>query len=85
MSASTASANSTVRCFCARWVSKTDEQILRTFYRVSKINIKDKKLLWNVDESLIGLKLSHAINDKAGETVVPQGSKITAGLMQGNP
>ena len=39
---------------------KTDEQILRTFYRVSKIGIKDKKLLWNVDEGLTGLKLSYA-------------------------
>ena len=33
---------------------KTDEQILRAFYRVSKIRIKDKKLLWNVDEGLTG-------------------------------
>ena len=30
---------------------ETDEQILRTFYRISKINIKDKKLFWNVDEN----------------------------------
>ena len=57
---------------------KTDEQILRAFYRVSKINIKDKKLLWNVDEGLTGLKLSHAITAKGGETVVGQGKKITS-------
>ena len=31
---------------------ETDEQILRTFYRISKLNIKDKKLFWNVDENL---------------------------------
>src|SRR5881397_2291050 len=37
---------------------KTDEQILRTFYRIDKINIKDKKLYWVVDDGLIGLKLS---------------------------
>jgi DNA-directed RNA polymerase beta subunit len=42
-SVSTASANSTARCFCARSASKTDEQILRAFYRVSKISIKDKQ------------------------------------------
>jgi DNA-directed RNA polymerase subunit beta len=59
---------------------KTDEQILRAFYRVSKINISDKKLLWNVDESLVGLKLSHPINAKGGETVVAQGKKVTSGL-----
>ncbi len=61
---------------------KTDEQILRAFYRVSKIDIKDKKLFWNVDESLIGLKLSHAITTKSGETVVAQGKKITASLFK---
>ena len=59
---------------------KTDEQILRAFYRVSKISIKDKKLLWNVDEGLTGLKLSYAIAAKTGETVVAQGKKITSGL-----
>jgi DNA-directed RNA polymerase subunit beta len=59
---------------------KTDEQILRAFYRVSKISIKDKKLLWNVDEGLTGLKLSYAITAKTGETVVGQGKKITSTL-----
>ena len=57
---------------------KTDEQILRAFYRVSKISIKDKKLLWNVDEGLTGLKLSYAVTGKGGETVVGQGKKITS-------
>src|SRR5579859_3055301 len=55
---------------------KTDEQILRTFYRIDKINIKDKKLFWVVDDGLIGLKLSHAIGTKS-ETIVGQGKKIT--------
>src|SRR3954464_2821814 len=56
---------------------KTDEQILRAFYRVSKLNIKDKKIYWNVDEGLTGLKLSHAVTTKTGEQVVAQGKKIT--------
>jgi len=59
---------------------KTDEQILRAFYRVSKISVRDKKLLWNVDEGLTGLKLSHAIATKSGDTVVGQGKKITSTL-----
>jgi DNA-directed RNA polymerase subunit beta len=59
---------------------KTDEQILRAFYRVSKISLKDKKLFWNVDEGLTGLKLSYAISAKGGETVVGQGKKITSTL-----
>src|SRR6202522_197587 len=61
---------------------KTDEQILRAFYRVSKISIKEKKLLWNVDEGLTGLKLSYAINAKNGDTVVAQGKKITPSLFK---
>ncbi|HWR53620.1 MAG TPA: DNA-directed RNA polymerase subunit beta [Bryobacteraceae bacterium] len=70
---------------------KTDEQILRTFYQVDKITIKDKKLLWNLPPvvkdkdyktSLQGLKLSHAILNKAGETVVPQGRKITGTVLR---
>jgi DNA-directed RNA polymerase subunit beta len=59
---------------------KTDEQILRAFYRVSKIAVQDKKLKWNVDEGLRGLKLSCAIAGKGGETVVAQGKKITESL-----
>ncbi|MFB3828474.1 MAG: DNA-directed RNA polymerase subunit beta, partial [Bryobacteraceae bacterium] len=59
---------------------KTDEQVLRAFYRVSKISVRDKRLFWNVDEGLQGLKLSHAITTKSGETVVPQGKKITGSL-----
>jgi DNA-directed RNA polymerase subunit beta len=59
---------------------KTDEQILRAFYRVSKISLKENKLLWNVDEGLTGLKLSYAITAKGGETVVGQGKKITPNL-----
>jgi DNA-directed RNA polymerase subunit beta len=59
---------------------KTDEQILRAFYRVSKMEIRDKKLFWNVDENLTGLKLSHAIATKGGEAVVGQGKKITPSL-----
>src|SRR5215469_4340363 len=61
---------------------KTDEQILRAFYRVSKLSIKDKKLFWNVDENLIGLKLSYAVTAKTGETVVAQGKKITSSVFK---
>ncbi|MGB7763365.1 MAG: DNA-directed RNA polymerase subunit beta [Bryobacteraceae bacterium] len=61
---------------------KTDADILRTFYRISKISLKDKKLYWNVDEGLTGLKLSHAIATKGGETVVAQGKKITPSVFK---
>ena len=61
---------------------KTDEQILRAFYKVTKISPRDSKLFWNVDEALAGMKLSHAITNAAGETVVQQGKKVTSSLMK---
>ncbi len=56
---------------------KTDSEIIRAFYKLSTITLKESKLLWNVNSSLIGMKLSHAINGKNGDQVVPQGRKIT--------
>ncbi|MEO7649009.1 MAG: DNA-directed RNA polymerase subunit beta, partial [Bryobacteraceae bacterium] len=61
---------------------KTDEQILRTFYRIDQLSIKDKKLYWTVSDGLLGLKLSHAITTKTGDTIVTQGKKITPSLMK---
>jgi DNA-directed RNA polymerase subunit beta len=60
---------------------KTDSEILKAFYNVSEIVIKDKKLFWKVSDSLLGLKLSKAIGAK-NETVVPQGRKITKSLYE---
>ena len=60
---------------------KTDSEILKAFYNVSEIHIKDKKLFWKVSDSLLGLKLSKAIGTKS-ETVVPQGRKITKSLYE---
>src|SRR6202453_923186 len=60
---------------------KSDAEILKAFYNVSEIGIKDKKLFWKVSDSLIGLKLSKAIATK-NETIVPQGRKITKSLFE---
>src|SRR6202163_4384832 len=56
---------------------KTDADILRAFYKCSEVVIKDKRLLWKVSDGLMGHKLSHAISVKGGDSVVPQGRKIT--------
>ena len=68
---------------------KSDEQVLRAFYTVDRISIKDSKLYWNLynKEGLLtagiaGLKLSHAITSKTGETIVGQGKKITQTLLK---
>jgi DNA-directed RNA polymerase subunit beta len=58
---------------------KSDAEILKAFYRVSELNLKDKKIFWKVNDSLVGLKLSHAITGpgRNADTIVPQGRKIT--------
>ncbi len=60
---------------------KTDAEILKAFYSVSEVVIKDKKLFWKVSESMIGLKLSKAIGTRS-ETIVPQGRKVTKSLFE---
>src|SRR5271168_662394 len=60
---------------------KSDAEILKAFYNVSEIAIKEKKLFWKVSDSLLGLKLSKAIGTK-NETIVPQGRKITKSLYE---
>src|SRR5215468_5807532 len=55
---------------------KSDAEILRGFYKCSDITIKGEKLFWKTSDALIGHKLSFAVT-KGGETVVPQGRKIT--------
>lgn len=61
---------------------KSDADIIRAFYNVSEIVIKGEKLFWKVSDSLIGLKLSKAINARNGEAIVPQGRKITKSLFE---
>ncbi len=61
---------------------KTDEQILRAFYNITKISPKDSRLFWNVDDNLAGMKLSHAINGPDGSVIVGQGKKVTTTLMK---
>jgi DNA-directed RNA polymerase subunit beta len=56
---------------------KSDAEIIKAFYNVSEISIKEKRLYWKVSDSLIGLKLSKLIANANGDTVVPQGRKIT--------
>ncbi len=63
---------------------KSDEDILRAFYTdtFTRLSFKDKKIFWNVSRGLLGVKLSYQITNKAGETVVTQGKKITQGVFR---
>jgi DNA-directed RNA polymerase subunit beta len=70
---------------------KSDEQILRTFYTdtLTRITLgKDSKIFWNVAQqggpgkgALRDIKLTHAIQTKAGDLVVASGKKVTSRLL----
>ncbi len=60
---------------------KTNEEILRTFYQVERISLRDNELFWNVSEGLIDRKLSREIkNPKTGEVVVGAHKRISEAL-----
>ncbi len=62
---------------------RSDEEILKTFYTVDRIQIADSKLFWTVQSDtktgthLVGAKPAHAVVHK-GEEVAHSGRKITA-------
>jgi DNA-directed RNA polymerase subunit beta len=66
---------------------KSDEEILRTFYTVDKIAVRDGKLFWTIDPNaekpthLLGAKPAHAIVAK-GEEIAHSGRKITPSIMK---
>src|SRR4051812_36633712 len=67
---------------------RQDEDIIRTFYTVDRIQIENKKLLWTLEPAverptnLLGLKLAHSIKTKCGEEIAHSGRKITAAVMK---
>ena len=58
----------------------SDEDILKTFYSESTIETDGKKLFWQLDENLIGTKLSKSIPQpgRKGVALVTAGRKVTA-------
>src|SRR6476646_25458 len=67
---------------------RSDEDILRTFYTVDRISLKDKKLRWTLESAiekptnLLGLKLAHSIKDKSGHEIAHSGRKITPAVLK---
>jgi len=60
---------------------KTNEEILRTFYQVERISLRDNGLFWNVSEGLVDRKLSREIkNPKTGEVLVAAHKRISETL-----
>src|ERR1700723_353076 len=60
---------------------KSNEDILRTFYQVERISLRDGELYWNASEGLIDRKLTKEIkHPKSGETLVGAHKPITEPL-----
>ncbi|MGB8787046.1 MAG: DNA-directed RNA polymerase subunit beta [Candidatus Acidiferrales bacterium] len=60
---------------------KSNEDILRTFYQVERVSLRDRRILWNVSEGLIDRKLSHEIkHPRSDEVVVGAHKRITEAL-----
>jgi DNA-directed RNA polymerase subunit beta len=62
---------------------KTNEDILRTFYQVERISLRDKDMFWNVSPGLIDRKLTHEIrNPKSDEVIVGAHKRINENLFK---
>ena len=60
---------------------KSDEEIIRAFYKTDRLTIEGKKIFWNVSDNVIGLKVSKDItNPKTKEVLVHAGKKITTSV-----
>jgi len=65
---------------------KSDGEILKTFYKCDRIQVREGKLYWTVSDHLLGLKLSktiHGPKDASGkrEELLHAGKKITAAVL----
>jgi len=62
---------------------KSSEDILRTFYQVERISLRDKDLYWNVSPGIVDRKLAHEIrNPKSDEVIVGAHKRITENLFK---
>src|SRR5213594_646426 len=62
---------------------KSNEDILRTFYQVERISLRDKDLFWNVCPGIVDRKLAHEIrNPKSDEVIVGAHKRITENLFK---
>jgi DNA-directed RNA polymerase subunit beta len=62
---------------------KSNEDILRTFYQVERVSLRDKDLFWNVSPGIVDRKLTHEIrNPKSEEVIVGAHKRITENLFK---
>ncbi len=67
---------------------RSDEDILRTFYTVDRISLKNKELRWMLESgvekptNLVGLKLARSVKDKSGHEIAHSGRKISPAILK---
>src|SRR3989441_607597 len=62
---------------------KSNEDILRTFYQVERISLREGDLYWNVSPGLVDRKISHEIkHPKSNEVLVGAHKRITETLFK---
>src|SRR6266478_3850417 len=60
---------------------KSDEEIIRAFYKTDRLTIEGKKIFWNVSDNIVGLKVSKDVtHPKTKEVLVHAGKKITSSV-----
>src|SRR5499426_4075035 len=58
------------------------DEIIRAFYGVDKLHIKNGKLYWAVADSLVGLRAATEIQVPGGEFTIQSGKKITKNAVE---
>src|SRR5258708_10129114 len=67
---------------------RSGEDILRSFYTVDRIAIKDKKLFWTLDPTsekatnLLGMKLAHSIKKKSRDEIAHSWRNLTPQILK---
>jgi DNA-directed RNA polymerase subunit beta len=67
---------------------RSGEDILRTFYTVDRLAVRDQKLYWTLDAdpekptNLLGMKLAHSIKNKSGDEIAHSGRRINAAVLK---
>src|SRR3954467_8360888 len=67
---------------------RSSEDILRTFYTVDRIALRNSKLFWQLDPgverqtNLLGMKVTHSIKSKGGDEIAHSGRKITNAILK---
>ncbi len=61
---------------------KTNSEIIKAFYQSSRIDIKDGKLLMDVSENIIGLRLTKNVEHSRSGIILHGGKKVTTSVLR---